>query len=236
MKPSILVLQHVDCEGLGYFEEPLINGDFDLQFVKLYNNEPIPDISGYSDLIVLGGYMNVYEEDEFPFLKEENQLIKQAIETNKPYLGICLGAQLLAKALEARVYKNEVKEIGFYDIELTEASTSDPLFGELPHDLEVFQWHGDTFDLPQNSELLATSAQCKNQAFRYKNAYGLQFHLETTPEMISQWIELYKEELHTFDNSLVIDSEKACNTKPYALEVINNFIKVIGIAASRSLS
>jgi GMP synthase (glutamine-hydrolysing) len=236
-KQSILVLQHVACEGLGYFQKPLIDAGFDLKFVKLYNNEPITDISGYSALIVLGGYMNVYEEHKFPYLKEEDILIKKAVTANMPYLGICLGAQLLAKALEAKVYKNNFKEIGFYDIELTKPAMNDPFFNKMPQNLTVFQWHGDTFDLPagmagrhglpQSSELLATSKLCKNQAFRYNNAYGLQFHLETTPEMINEWCDLYKEELFKFDSSLNIVSEKAINTRPYAIEAINNFINLI---------
>lgn len=227
MQPSILVLQHVDCEGLGYFEEPLINAGFKLKFVSLYNNEPIPNIIKYSALIVLGGYMNVYEENGFPYLIEENRIIQKAIETNMPFLGICLGAQLLAKALGVNVYRNKAKEIGFYNIKHTDSIINDPLLGKLPQNLTVFQWHGDTFDLPKDSQLLATSKLCKNQAFKFKNAYGLQFHLETTPEMISQWCELYKEELLEFDYSLIIDSEKATKTKPYALEVINNFVELI---------
>jgi len=224
---SILVVQHVDCEGLGYFEEPLIKAGLNLKFIKLYEGESIPDVTKFDALIVLGGYMNVYEEDKYSFLVQEDIAIKNAISAGMPYLGVCLGAQLLAKALDAKVYPNKIKEIGFYDIKLTESAVNNSLFNDLPQELEVFQWHGDTFDLPKGAELLASSKLCTHQAFRYQNAYGFQFHLETTPEMISQWCELYKGELKSFDNSLVINSKKALNTKPYAETLTKNFIKII---------
>lgn len=228
MNKSILVLQHVDCEGLGYFEGPLIKAGLNLKFIKLYEGETIPDVTNFNALIVLGGYMNVYEEDTYPFLKSEDVAIKKAISAGIPYLGICLGAQLLAKALDTKVYPNKAKEIGFYDIELTERGKADPLFECLPANLESFQWHGDTFDLPKGAELLASSKLCTHQAFRYQNAYSLQFHLETTPEMIFQWCEIYSDELKAFDSSLVINPNQALNTKPYAEKLIKNFINIIG--------
>lgn len=223
---QILVLQHVDYEGLGYFEEPLQKARFDIHTIKLYENDKIPDVLTYKALIILGGYMNVYQEDKFPFLAAENSLIKRCIELRKPYLGICLGAQLLAKALGAKVYPNKIKEIGFYEIQPTEHTNNDPLLSGLPDALEVFQWHGDTFDLPDGTKLLATSEVCVNQAFSYDNAYGIQFHLETTPEMISEWSNLYKEELLRF-GSLKIKSERALTSRPYAELTIKNFIEII---------
>lgn len=223
----ILVLQHVDCEGLGYFEKPLISAGFKPVLIRLYNGEVIPDVLKFGGLIVLGGYMNVYEEDKYPFLVQENIAIKRVTLAGIPYLGVCLGAQLLAKALGAKIYKNKTKEIGFYNIELTEKAKSDCLFGSLPADLEVFQWHGDTFDLPDSADLLATSKLCFHQAFCCQNAYGLQFHLETTPEMIIKWRELYKDELNKLDKSLVMNLDQAVNTKLYAEQLIENFVKLI---------
>jgi GMP synthase (glutamine-hydrolysing) len=106
-----------------------------------------------------------------------------------PILGICLGSQLLARALGSRVYANRIREIGWYDLELSPSASKDPLFGNVPRQTSVFQWHGDTFDLPAGAVQLARSAQCENQAFRFgRSAYGLQFHLEVTADIIENWL------------------------------------------------
>ena len=139
--------------------------------------------------------MNVYEEDQYPFLRNEDLFIKEAIQRGKQVLGICLGAQLIAKALGAKVYRAPVKEIGWYEISLTEEGVRDHLFSPFPRTFSAFQWHGDTFDLPNAAKLIATSRPVQNQAFRYgENAYGLQFHLEVTEEMIQEWMNEYEEE------------------------------------------
>jgi GMP synthase-like glutamine amidotransferase len=139
--------------------------------------------------------MNVYEEDHYPFLREEDLFIKEAIQRGKFVLGICLGAQLIAKALGAKVFKASLKEIGWYDIYLTMIGSKDPLFSNLPKTFPVFQWHGDTFEIPKGGKLIATSTSVPHQAFRYgDNAYGLQFHLEVTEKMIKEWMETYEEE------------------------------------------
>jgi len=136
--------------------------------------------------------MNVYEEDRFPFLREEDLFIKESIQRGKRVLGICLGAQLIAKALGAKVFKAPEKEIGWYDVSLTEEGSRDPWFASFPKVFRVFQWHEDTFEIPKRAKLLATSTAVPNQAFRYgENAYGLQFHLEVTPEMIRDWVNEY---------------------------------------------
>jgi len=139
--------------------------------------------------------MNVYEEDRYPFLREEDLFIKEAIQRGKAILGICLGAQLIAKALGAKVFKAPVKEIGWYDVSLTKIGSQDPLFSCLPKTFPVFQWHEDTFEIPKSGKLIATSSPVSHQAFRYgEKVYGLQFHLEVTEEMIQEWIETYEEE------------------------------------------
>ena len=140
--------------------------------------------------------MNVDEVETYPFLAEEVQRLERAVEARLPVLGVCLGAQLLAKALGARVYPNKTKEIGWYEVELLPGVKDDPLFGgiakpqaEAKSKVTVFQWHGDTFDLPPGAVRLARSEQCENQAFRYgRAAYGLQFHLEVTAEIIESWL------------------------------------------------
>jgi GMP synthase-like glutamine amidotransferase len=199
----ILVIKHIGIEGPGIIGEFFQNTNWELATIELGNTDSslfeerglseLPkNLSGVEAIIFLGGPMNVYEEDKYVFLREENTFLKKAIEENMPVLGICLGAQLLAKACGAQVRKAEEKEIGWRQVNLTEDGTKDRLFLGLDRCLDVFQWHEDTFDIPKDAIRLATSRHCRNQAFRIgKNAYGLQFHFEVTPEMIESWIEEY---------------------------------------------
>lgn len=198
-----MFIKHIDIEGPGSIEKLFQNTAWNikpLEFrtVDLSKGESLPDsLSGIKAIISLGGPMNVYEEDKYPFLKEEDRFLKKAIKEEVPVLGICLGAQLLAKACGAKVKKAPCKEIGWHKVDLTDKGKSDPLFGNLVLQLSVFQWHEDTFDIPKEGLLLATSDSCPNQAFRLgKNAYGLQFHLEVTPDMIESWISEYIKEKH----------------------------------------
>jgi GMP synthase-like glutamine amidotransferase len=127
--------------------------------------------------------------DDEPYLRQEIEIIQRAVSIGRPILGVCLGAQLIAKALGARVYGNPVKEIGWYPVHWTDAAPGDRLLQGLSGSDTVFHWHGETFDLPLGAELLACSALCRHQAYRVgKNIYGLQFHLEVTPEMIADWL------------------------------------------------
>ena len=143
-------------------------------------------ISQGEALVVLGGLMSV--NDPLPWLRQEERYLMRAISSDVPVLGVCLGAQLLARCLGARVYAMERKEIGWHPVHLTEAGRDDPLFRGLPAEETVFQWHGDAFDLPHGSEKLASSDLCPNQAFRHgSNLYGIQFHPEVTPEIIAAW-------------------------------------------------
>src|SRR5262249_26269785 len=145
------------------------------------------DVSDLQGLVVMGGPMSVNDGNKYPFLLPEIQLIEKVLNEKKPVLGVCLGAQLIAKALGCRVYPNKHRELGWHPIELTKHAAVDPLFGVLPKKLNVFHWHGETFDLPSGATLLARSKLCENQAFRWgDNAYGLQFHVEVTPTMVSE--------------------------------------------------
>ena len=135
----------------------------------------------------MGGPMSV--NDNLPFLEAELRLIERAVAAGKPVLGVCLGAQLIARALGARVYRNEAKEIGWFPVYWTGECAGDGLFGGLSEPETVFHWHGETFDLPEGARGLARSDVCRNQAFRFgRNVYGIQFHLEVTPEMIADWV------------------------------------------------
>lgn len=190
MKP-VFVFQHVARETLGALESVLRQAGLTWRYLELFTGLPDGlDLAEASGLIVLGGPMNVDETDRYPFLAAEVQWIRQAVERSIPMLGICLGSQLLAKAFGARVYPNAVKEIGWYEVELTPAAAGDPLFAGCPPRPTVFQWHGDTFDLPAGSVLLATGPLCRHQAFRIgSSAYGLQFHIEMTAELIDTWLD-----------------------------------------------
>jgi GMP synthase (glutamine-hydrolysing) len=189
MKP-VIALRHVPHEGLGTIEDALRQVQVPFSIVDMFGERPCefhPNELG--GLIVMGGPMNVDETGRYPFLADEVQWILQAIEADLPVLGVCLGSQLLAKALGSRVYPIPVKEIGWYEIELTNDGQGDLLFHTCQPTETVFQWHGDTFDLPAETVQLARSSQCENQAFRFsRGVYGLQFHLEVTPEIVNDWL------------------------------------------------
>jgi GMP synthase (glutamine-hydrolysing) len=193
MKP-VVILRHVPFESLGNLETILGGADVPLHVVECFD-ATWPDVErgGFdarrlAGLVVMGGPMNVDETDRFGFLATEVKWLAQAADAGLPTLGICLGAQLLAKALGATVYKNQVQEIGWYDLELLRQAHEDALFAGSRACETVFQWHGDTFDLPPGAVSLARTATCEQQAFRYGGAYGIQFHLEMTAEMVEDWL------------------------------------------------
>ena len=192
-----LVLQHVAIEWPGTLAAYLEARGWKLYTVALYAGvHPPEDAQGYQAVIVMGGPMGVYDAAEYPFLRNEHDFLRRVVAQDVPLLGICLGSQLLAKALGARVYRNPHKEIGWYTVDLTPAGAADPLFAGLPSPVPVFQWHGDAFDLPAGAIALASSPLCTHQAFRYGDrVYGLLFHLELTPAIIHTWIEAFQDEL-----------------------------------------
>jgi GMP synthase-like glutamine amidotransferase len=192
---NVLVMKHVDIEGPGLIEDYLRQKKIPYQILTLEPGLHLPKLDNLTHIVILGGPMNVYEEDRYPFLRIEDFFIKEAIQRGKSILGICLGAQLIAKALGAKVFKAPVKEIGWYEVSLTRIGSIDPFFSQLPKRFSAFQWHEDTFEIPHSAILIATSSLVPYQAFRYgDNAYGLQFHLEVTQEMIREWMETYEGE------------------------------------------
>jgi GMP synthase (glutamine-hydrolysing) len=184
----ILVLQHHPEEGPGSLGDFLLQKGAELKTVHAYDGETLPDSAeGFAALISMGGPMNVYEEDAHPWLAPENRLLAKAAQAGLPILGVCLGAQLLAKALGTKVVRSPGEEIGWYDAELTAAAAADPLLAGVAAKVPVMQWHGDMFQVPEGGRLLATGRPCPHQAFGYKNAYGFQFHVEVTPEILKAW-------------------------------------------------
>ena len=186
----LLVFQHVPHEILGTFNPLLKNAGFRIRYVNFGRTpDAQPEVEKYDGLIILGGPMCIDQTDQHPHLQTEIEAIQTAMERNMPILGICLGAQLIAAALGTKVYKNPVKEIGWYDVTPTDAGTKDPLFKHFAGTEKIFQWHGDTFDIPARGVHLASSPDCTHQAFRYGDrTYGLQFHLEVDAALIDRWL------------------------------------------------
>lgn len=191
MNEKIYIIKHVEDEGPGLLGDFFRHLGWESVLVELYRGEALLyDLESPAGVIVLGGPMNVYQEEDYPFLKMEDQFIRKMLKEEVPLLGICLGAQLLAKACGARVHKSPWKEIGWYEVELTREGQRDALFRGLGRDLCVFQWHEDTFEIPKGGALLATADPCPNQAFKVgPSAYGLQFHVEVTLDMVKVWAE-----------------------------------------------
>jgi GMP synthase-like glutamine amidotransferase len=189
----ILIIKHIDIEGPGTFGDYLRAQGEAFCTVELGAGEKLPDDpKKFKAVVVLGGPMNVGEEEKHAFLKPENEFIQKTLKAQVPYLGFCLGSQLLAKAAGAKVVKSPVKEIGWYTVQLTDAGQKDPFFnGFRPQD-PIYHWHGDMFQIPANGTLLATSPGCPHQALKVgKNAYGIQFHVEVTDKSIKEWCEAY---------------------------------------------
>lgn len=231
----VLVIQHVAHEGLGIIGPALFRAGIEVEFLKIYDNAVIPrTIDGYSALIVLGGPMGVYETDVYPFIEKEVRLISSALRMRLPILGVCLGAQLLAKAAGAKVYKGSAKEIGWYDVELTEEGSDDMLFLGMPYRFNVFQWHGDTFDVPRGGVRLASSGLFPNQVIKVgANAYGFQFHLEVTEEMVKEWIAVNRDELNALKGKIDPDAivretpARIVDLHRYGTGVVARFLRLI---------
>ncbi len=186
----ILIIKHVTYEGPGTIEDFFKKEGFDLKTVELSKGDMLPqDLSNLEAVISMGGPMNVYEEDKHHFLKNEDVFLKKAIKNEIPFFGICLGSQLLAKASGAKVSKAPQKEIGWFKIHLTTDGKKDPIFRGLKDEFDVFQWHGDTFEVPEEGKHLAESLLCRNQALKVGPcAYGFQFHIEVTKDIIDDWV------------------------------------------------
>ena len=195
--PEILVLQHQTCEPLGTIESALLRANHSIRYVRTQNGQAVPkSVESSAGLIIMGGPMGVYEQDRYSFLGDEIRLIQHALTRDIPILGVCLGAQLLAAALESPVRPGHKKEIGWHPVTLTPEAAGDSLWRDIPTPFTGFHWHGDFFERPHGAVSLASSALTPCQAFRFGTAvYGLQFHLEVTEAMIQDWIVTFAGEL-----------------------------------------
>jgi GMP synthase (glutamine-hydrolysing) len=187
----VLAFRHGASEGAGRIEAVLAARGIELVYVDWYRDGVGPvDLSSAAGLIFLGGTMSV--NDGLPYLLREEEVIQEASASGKPVLGLCLGAQLIAHAMGVPVYLSRAQEIGWCDVSFTQEASADPLFRGAGRRATLFQWHNETFDLPAGATLLGSSEVCVNQAFRLRRMWGMQFHLEVTPEMIAEWC--YKSE------------------------------------------
>ena len=186
---DVLLVQNTRIEGSGYLGELLQKDGFEITSVNA-KHEKLPD-KDFSLVVILGAPESA--NDDLPYLQAEQQLIKKSVEKNIPVLGICLGSQLIAKTFGAKVYRGPKTEIGFYnDLKI---NTDSKFFSNFKNPFTVFHWHADTFDLPEDAIRLASSEHYPNQAFQYKSAIGLQFHLEVNEEMVNLWLDNTEEKL-----------------------------------------
>ncbi len=212
------ILQHVSFEGAGCIIDWLNRKGANISYTRLYDNEILPDPDTVDLLIIMGGPMSVNDEYDYKWLKDEKEFIKAAIDKKTAVLGICLGAQLIASALGAKVYANNNKEIGWFPVDAEPNEL--PLFRFQPRST-VFHWHGETFELPDGAIRLASTEVCKNQAFQIgSNVIGLQFHLEATPETSGLMLENCADEL--IDGEFIQSMEELRNVKPVLYKDANS--------------
>jgi GMP synthase-like glutamine amidotransferase len=224
-------LQHVPFEGLGSIEPWLVANGYELTHTRFFESADLPDPKELDLLVVMGGPMSVNDEDRLPWLVAEKQFVRSVIESRIPVLGICLGAQMIASAMGAKVFPNPLKEIGWFPIHAV-AANSLPAF-TLPESEIVFHWHGETFELPPGAIRIAKSEGCENQAFQLgKSVIGLQFHLETTPESAREMVSHCRDEL--VPARYVQTEEEILSASPDRYQSINQLMESILAYLDRS--
>jgi GMP synthase-like glutamine amidotransferase len=184
---TLLVLQHIACEPPAAYEDELLAWGAHIHRIEVDDGGPLPDFGDFAGIVAMGGPMGAYDDAAFPWLAAEKRLIAEAVHAGTPFWGVCLGSQLLAAALGARVYAGPAAEVGMLPVYATDAAAADPVFASAPRQFAALQWHGDTFDLPDGAVQLARSEQYEQQAFVFKRAYGLQFHLEIDADLATEW-------------------------------------------------
>lgn len=219
--------QHVEFEGLGIIKKWINENNYELTKTALWKNESLPNTDEFDFLIIMGGPMNIYEYDKYPWLKEEKIIIKEAIDNKKIVLGICLGAQLISDVLGGKVTSGLQKEIGWYPLETF--STKNTLLAGIESKINVFHWHGDTFTVPSISKLLGRSDACKTQAFQFNDrVLALQFHLEMTKDSIDSIIENSRHELvkdsyvQTEEEVMKLSSKYLDSSNEYMYQILEN--------------
>ncbi len=227
----IQYIQHVSFEGPGYIETWAMANHHKISAIKIFETIAFPALSEFDWLIIMGGPMSVYDEVKNPWLVAEKEFIKSAIDAGKIIIGICLGAQILADVLGAKVYPNRKKEIGWFPVFLTDGVKNHKLLGGFPACINAFHWHGDTFDLPAGANHLFQTDICTNQAFLYEDKIlGLQFHFESTPETLKEMITNCRHELIPDDfiqtEAEIVNHAGLCKeTNTYLSMILNNLVE-----------
>lgn len=225
-------LQHVPFEGLGSIEAWLLDAGFEVTGTQFYLSDALPHAEEIDLLVIMGGPMSVNDEEQYPWLAAEKRLIRECVAAGRAVLGICLGAQLIASAMGARVYPNQCREIGWLTVR--DVAPADGGHFRFPAAAEVFHWHGETFDLPAGAILLAASERCRNQAFQLgENVIGLQFHLETTPESAAALVANCGDEL--VPGECIQSAERILAAPPEHYLAINGLMREVLVYLCRRL-
>lgn len=230
-QPSLLVIRHEHCATLGMLKQIAGQKNVPIRYLNILDNETLSEpITHYSHIVVLGGTMSAYEDELYPLLRTEFALLEAAIAARIPMVGICLGAQVLAKVLGAQVYRGESgREAGWCEIELQDSAKCDRLLKSFPNRFKVFQSHQDTFELPQNSVHLAKSNLYPNQAFRYDDfVWAIQFHLEMDEHVLTDCSDLIQQELidsNIQDTTIKDIIDEAIGFSPSVQPLANQFME-----------
>ncbi len=226
---KILLIQNYQTENFVHIESYLINNKIEHILFKAFNEPKFPRLKEFSHIIIGGSPQSVNEIDNYSFLKEEWKYLEKAIQLNKPIFGLCFGAQIIARILGAKVRENAIMEIGDYEVQLSEAGKDDLFFQNFPDKFHTYQWHGDTFDIPEGAELLVQGKDCKNQAYRYKNILAVQFHLELDHFEVKNWCTEFSDSLKGFHKTPKQLVEECIRIEQSQLELSNllldNFFK-----------
>lgn len=224
-------LQHVPFEKPAVFSDWVEKKHYPASRTLLYNNEKCPHQHTFEILVIMGGPMSIYDEKEYPWLKQEKEFIRKSIERRKLVLGVCLGAQLIADALGANVFKNEFEEIGWFPINLTSDGRKHRFFTDFPVTSPVFHWHGNTFEIPENAIHTLENPACRNQAFVYEDhVVALQFHMEIKQENISEMLFFAGNDItpsRYVQSADIISANATERTKPlnkYMLTFLDRFV------------
>jgi GMP synthase (glutamine-hydrolysing) len=186
-RERLLVLQHIACEPPAAYEDEMRARGVELHRVEVDEGDPLPEWREFAGIVAMGGPMGAYEDDRLPWITAEKRLIADAVHNDCPYWGVCLGSQLLAASLGAPVFPGPAAEVGVLPVFTTAAAVDDPVFAEAPPEFAALQWHGDTFELPDGAVQLARSDAYEQQAFVFKRAYALQFHIEIDAALATEW-------------------------------------------------